>query len=266
VSLDLVEGTRLTLGGRASEDRVVRNLELLREHDIGMGAIVVLAAHTSNHVIDIYDYFESLRMPVRFLPLFQSPRSGESGIHISDAGIQAALRRVFMHWVDRPAPVHVSPLLDHVYTVLLSLRGESQPPYDRRISGEWALLVNTDGELYQRIDAYERERSLGNVFVEDIESIINSERYAASLDRDDVLWNRYCKGCEFDGPCTSMDVFESPRPDLGAKRCAISYRLNQFILRHFVSRFEDPAAGAGAFIGLCNASTRRSADAKALVG
>jgi uncharacterized protein len=264
VSFDLVPGTRLSVGGKTTERKVAENLDMFRKLGVSMGAIVVLADHTAERIIDIYDYFETLRMPVRFLPLFQSPRSQEPGIAISDKAIQDALRKLFLHWIKREHPVRVSPLLDHVYTILLKLRGERQPPYDRRVSGEWALLVNTDGELYQRLDAYIPERSLGNVFTEPIESILKSESYEASLRRDDALWERYCKGCEFEGPCTSLDVFESPYADNGERRCVISYPLNRFILHYLTAKKKYTHKEIGSFVGRCNAPLkpiRRSTDA-----
>jgi uncharacterized protein len=236
VSFDAAPGLRLSLSGQSTEGQVAKNMDVLRGRGIRFGAIAVLAPHTADRITDIYDYFEALRISARFLPLFNSPRSGEPGIAITEPALGGALKALFDHWIRRPDPVRISPLYDYCFAVYLHLRGERQAPYDRRQSGEWALLVNTNGDLYQRIDAYDRQRSLGNLFVQPIDEILASENYDASLRRDDTIWRRYCRGCKFEGPCPSIDVFDSPREDHGTKRCGIAYALYQHILKYVEGR------------------------------
>jgi uncharacterized protein len=255
VSFDVAPGLRLSMAGRGTEQKVARNLDKVRARGVSVGAIVVQAAHTNDFLIEIYEYFKQLQMPVRFLPLFQSPRSAEPGIAVTDEDLLHGLGQLFVHWVESEYPIRVAPLLDHVYTVLLKLRAERQQPYDRRISGEWALLVNTDGELYQRLDAYEPSRSLGNVFSESIRTLVRSERYAASLLRDDQLRKRYCVGCAYDGPCNGLDVFESPRTESNAPHCSLSYRFNGFVERYFEENGWS-VDDVSRFIGTFNAPAR----------
>jgi radical SAM protein with 4Fe4S-binding SPASM domain len=211
-------------------------MDVLRRHGVNFGAIVVIAPHTAGRIVEIYDYFEALQMTARFLPLFKSPRSDEPGIAITEAMMCDALKALFNHWIQRQKPIRVSPLYEYCFAVYLHLNGARQAPYDRKQSGEWALLVNTDGEVFQRMDAYDTQRSLGNVFRQPIEQIIASEKYQTSLDRDDAIWRRYCRGCKFQGPCPSIDVFDSPRDDHGNRRCELAYPLHMHILNSFRGR------------------------------
>jgi uncharacterized protein len=230
VSMDLVGGVRLSVAGRETEDRVARNIDLLTKRGMDFGAIVVLAGHTGPHVTEIYDFYEQLGVGVRFLPLFDSPLN-ETGASfaVSYPEMLEALKTLFMHWIDRPRHTRVSPLHEYLETILLHMLGRSRPRYDRRANGEYVLLVNTDGSLYQRADAYDPTKVLGNIFDQTIDEIISSPSYHASLRRDEALVKRYCSSCEYLGACDTSPLFESPRGDIGETRCHVAYPLYRFM-------------------------------------
>lgn len=229
VSMDVVGGVRLSAGGAETEDRVVLNMDRLRGRGISFGAILVLAAHTSPNITVAYDFYESIGINFRVLPLFAAP------LNVSDASFAVtaqqmvdALCRLFTHWALRPNRIPVAPLNSYVRTVSLKMMGHSQGCYDRR-AGEWALLVNTDGELYQVMDAYQPRFSLGNVLRDSLDEVIGSEAYARSLARDEALSARHCGGCEFQGACDSLPLFESSYPGPHPERCHIAYEVLRYI-------------------------------------
>jgi uncharacterized protein len=233
VSMDVVGGVRLTAGGNETEDRVVANMERLRRGGIAVGAIVVLAAHTCPNIIAIYDFYEAVRVNVRILPLFDAPlNTPEASFHATSSQMTKALCRLFAHWARRRDPISVAPLGDYVRTVYLGMVGGVQLPYDRR-RGEWALLVNTDGSLYQVMDAYQPSRALGNIFVDSLADVLGSEAYANSLERDQKLFDRHCGPCKYLGACNSLPLFESPRGGAHPERCHIAYDVTRYIERFF---------------------------------
>jgi radical SAM protein with 4Fe4S-binding SPASM domain len=138
-----------------------------------------------------------------------------------------ALCRLFTHWALRPNRVPVSPLTSYVRTVYLKMMGQSQGGYDRR-AGEWALLVNTDGELYQVMDAYEPRFSLGNVLRDSLDDVLSSDAYAQSLVRDDALYALHCGRCQFRGACNALPLFESAYPGPHPERCYIAQQVLQY--------------------------------------
>jgi uncharacterized protein len=229
VSMDVVGGVRLSAGGAETEDRVVENMDRLRQRGISFGAILVLAAHTSPNITVAYDFYESIGINFRVLPLFAAPlnKSGAS-FAVTARQMIEALCRLFTHWALRPNRVPVSPLNSYVRTVYLKMMGHSQGCYDRR-AGEWAMLVNTDGELYQVRDAYQPRFSLGNVLRDSLDDVLCSDAYATSLGRDDALFERHCGRCEFRGACDSLPLFESPYPGPHPERCHIAYEVLRYI-------------------------------------
>jgi uncharacterized protein len=234
VSFDLVPGVRVTAGGEETEHVVASNIERLQQRGIHLGAVVVLAGHTSSHVRRIYDFYAARDIPVRFLPLFDAPLNTPAApFSLTMRATVAALERLFDYWIGVRRRMGVWPLVDYVYTALLRRAGESRQAFDRQGVGEWALLVNTDGTLYHRPDAYNPDLALGNVFQQTVREILTSDAYAESLRRDACLVGRFCGGCPYRGACNTMPIFESPRKVIGGRRCGIAYPLYRYVERYF---------------------------------
>jgi uncharacterized protein len=237
VSFDLAPGVRLAIDGSETETVVAGNIDRLRGRGTRLGAVVVLAGHTSRRVREIYDFYASRAMPVRFLPVFDAPlNTPDATFSLTARATVAALERLFDYWMECQRRIAVWPLVDYLYTALLRRTGDSRQFYDRRGVGEWAFLVDTDGTLYHRPDAYNAALALGNVFHQSIHDILASEAYAESLSRDGKLVERFCDGCEFLGPCNTLPIFESPRKTIGGRRCGIAYPLYRYVERYLNER------------------------------
>lgn len=233
VSMDLAGGVRLAAGGQETEARVAANMDRLAEADVPFGAIVVLAAHTAKNLRAIYDFMESLNIAFRVLPLFPSPlNTPEAGFAISNEEMVAALNDLFLYWLARDFSVPVAPLKHYLQTALLQMNGLESAPWRRRDHGDGVLIVNTDGAVYQVIDAYEQDYALGNLFHQPIEEILASRRYADSLDRNDVIENAHCNSCVFGKTCTRGPVFESRLANPAGGRCAVAHPVQEFIAAH----------------------------------
>ena len=184
VSCDVVGGVRLSLGDCETEDEVARNMDRLGAARLDFGAIAVLAAHTAPRITDIYEFYRSLGVGMRFLPLFAAPlNTPDASFAITTAEVERALERLFVHRVQQKRRVSVLPIDDCIATVLRRRVGAPAWKYDRKI-GEWAFIVNRDGMLYQTHEAYDARWALGNLFEQPLDAIMTSPPYVASLARD----------------------------------------------------------------------------------
>jgi uncharacterized protein len=234
VSLDVVPGVRLDRTGRETEERVVTNMDRLRERGIPFGAIAVLAGHTQREVINVYDFFETLDVPVRFLPLFDSPSHTEGSTYATTSPqIVLALNELFVHWMERGCRISVKPLEDYLENVLRHMTTLEVPLLNRRDHGDSVIIVNTDGNIFQVIDAYigpyDPTRALGNVFHEPIERILSSSRFKRSLKRSDDLIRGYCAGCRFLGACDTGPVQDTLVTDSYQGCCPVAFPVHEFI-------------------------------------
>ena len=234
VSMDVAGGMRLRADGRSTEDSVARNMDCLRERGIPFGGLVVLAAHTAGVLHHVYQFFEDLGVALRVLPLYDTPTNVNGApFAISVARCISSMKKLFVKWMESSHRIPVAPLTEYLRVVLLRREGRVQPTVDRRVN-EWAIIVNTDGELYERVDAYEPELALGNIFKKTIDEVLDSAEYAASLARDEREYRDRCSSCEYDGSCTRIPLLESRRTHHG-NRCSIAYAMCEFI-DQYVSR------------------------------
>ncbi len=241
VSLDVISGVRLDAGGAETEEQVVANMDRLRERGVGFGAITVLGGHTHRHIVALYNFYESLGLDFRLLPIFDAPlNTPDAPFALTAEQATRALCRLFRHWIRRAQRVLVRPLVEYTYAVHDKMTGQEQPRYDRRV-GEWALLVNTDGTVYQVMDAYEPALAHGNLLTESFQSMIDSPRYEASLQRDELLFQQHCEPCRFRGACTSLPLFEARRSGAPSGRCAIAHDVMDYIEGYFRENEVTPA-------------------------
>ncbi len=231
ISLDVVPGVRVSRGGRTTEADVLANVARLRARGFDPEAIVVLARHTAPRIGEVYDFFVQNRFPrIRVLPLFSGPaeRNG-ARFSIPNETLAEALCALFVHWVETGAQVDVEPLSEYLQNVLRRRIGFRGRLYDRAVDGECVLIVNTNGDLFQLLDAYDPALALGNLGSLPIARILGSPAAAKALARDAEIRARVCGPCPYASFCSGGPAFESPRDGDDGGRCPIAYRVHRFI-------------------------------------
>jgi uncharacterized protein len=237
ISLDVVPGVRLSVGGRETEKKVIANVKRLRDQGIQPDAIVVLAKHTTPHVVRIHDFFVKQGFSrVRFLPLFAGPpeRPMDSVLATNEEIAEAMCQR-FVHWVETGTQLEIEPLQEYLHNILRQMVGVRSGLYDRGDLGEGVLIVNTNGDLYQLLDAYDPELAMGNVGRDSIEEILKSEATQRTMLRDAAVRTSMCGPCKYAGTCNGTPALESPSKGDDNGRCAVTHRVYSFIenyLRH----------------------------------
>jgi uncharacterized protein len=224
ISLDIFGGVRIDVSGRETETRVAANIERLQDRGLSFGGIAVLAAHTKDRLRRVYDFYEALGVPLRVLPLFDAPlNTPGASFRLSYQDMISALQDLFTYWLTRRRPIPVYPLMDYLDVALARRVGWQVTPYDRERTGEWAIMVNTGGTVYQVPDAYDESRALGNVFEQPFSAILRSRVYRDSLARERRLREHVCGACEYRGACSTLPLFHARRADWQGDRCAIAY-------------------------------------------
>src|SRR5262249_27217641 len=92
ISFDVFGDQRVDKLGRTRTQTIAANMQKLVDNDIDLGAIAVLSRSTLAHVRQIYEFYDSLRVGVRFLPFYMSADAAQVQVHeLSYAEIVAAL-------------------------------------------------------------------------------------------------------------------------------------------------------------------------------
>jgi uncharacterized protein len=227
VSLDLVSGVRVSVTGKETESRVLRNLDRLAENGIRAGGIVVLAKHTAPHIRRIYDTFAERGMSLRVLPLFDGPATRPSETFAADDDeLARAMSELFDHWMETGCAIDVLPLRSYLRIAIRATLSMSVRPYDRRVDGDRHFLVDTDGTVQDPGNPYEPELVYGSVCQAPFTDMLRSEGHARSLRRDDARREQICGGCPYRGPCDSFSAFETKQDP--RQRCGVPH----FMIQH----------------------------------
>jgi len=251
VSCDVVPGVRVSVTGKETESSVLRNMERLISHGIKVGAITVLAKHTSQRICEVYDFYAERHIPWRVLPLFDGPETRAiDKFATSYDELILALQKLFVYWFETGIRIPVAPFMEHFENTLRKMAGIQGRLYNRRIDGDGVFVVNHDGNLFRVLDGYEPSLAMGNVGQQTIEEILSSQAYAASLDRDDHHREQYCKHCKYQGACNGWPIFASRQSGSFQGRCPLSYRIHQFMEQYLREHGYDEAKIQAMFLSL----------------
>ena len=233
VSFDNAPGTRVTTGGRPTEDRVIENMRLLRERNIRFGAAVVLAGHNKDCLIATYDILKAAgACQITVIPLRPAGHfSTDAPFAISTPEVVEALKELYEYWSSDSHPIPIVPLAGYLRTVWLHGLNLAARDFDRSAAGERRLIVDTAGDLYVRAAQYGPEHRLGNLFRQTLSEIMQAAPYADSLGRDNRRRALVCGACVYRLACDTRPALESADAEVGAL-CPVAAPLCEFITAH----------------------------------
>lgn len=211
VSIDLFGDQRVNVAGRPVQDRVLRNMQVLRDLDIRFGCITVLSQVTAPHVDAIYRFFEDIDASFRLLPIYRTGFVGQQDtLALSAAEINTAFETVVDHWFASEASISVQPIQTYIAQVVRFLDGGrgSRRYYSKR-TAEVVYIVDTDGGLYSNGDAYDPNLCHGNVFTQSFEEMLASAAYDRAVASAEARVSATCLGCRYHGSCSGYIMAES---------------------------------------------------------
>jgi len=243
VSFDNAPGTRVTKGGRPTEDRVIENMRLLRERNIRIGAAVVLAGHNKDCLIATYDILKTAgACQITVIPQLPAGHvSADAPFAISTPEVVEALKELYEYWSSDSHPIPIIPLAGYLRTVWLHGLNLPARDFDRGAAGERRLIVDTAGDLYVRPAQYGAEHRLGNLFRQTLSEIMRAAPYADSLERDTHRRALVCGACVYRQACDTRPALESADTEVGAL-CPVAAPLCEFITACL--SLDSPAKGA----------------------
>ncbi len=236
ISLDVFGDQRLDIAGRVSQDKVLDNLQRLLDRDVNFGAISVLHALNVDKAVKTFQFYQELGIGYRILPIHSShetPPERMKHLLLSHEQTIEALQKVAKAKFNSSSPIEILPLDDYFQAAVRYLiNGEIglYNPFDF----EWALIVNTNGDIYPHGDAYQPIGLMGNIFRQSISEILVSEAHTNAtkvrMERAET-----CRRCKFDGKCVQLPIAEaipSERfyDEAGVLQCSIAQPMIQFMV------------------------------------
>lgn len=235
VSVDIFGDLRVYENGRDSQARVLANIDRLRDADIAFGCITVLNQKNIDNITQIYQFYRELGIAARLLPLHQTSNQGQNdGIEIDPHSVLKAFQTIFDLWLEDEEFVWITPVTEMIREVLNFYDPHMDCNfYDKR---EWELinLVNITGDLYGYADAYQIDRSYGNLFDTSLGELYASSQHQQSILAAEQRLEQTCINCKFFGACSGYPIAEDGYeyheldPD-GSIRCIVHKGMLQYI-------------------------------------
>ena len=255
VSLDVFGGQRVSYSGRDSQDRVLANLQKLLESGVasrlGIGIISVLHRRNVDQVVSVYEFCAALGLSYRVLPVFSlaEPPIRMVDLTLEHGEVVTAFQRLGEHWLSEGLAIDVFPLCNYLDAAVHSLLGRPARTYDPA-SGDWAYIVNTNGDTYSHAEAYSPAGWMGNIFRQPLLEIIRSPAHEKSLiprlERAQV-----CRACRFGSVCSRVPLIEALPSERafaadGSLQCPIALPMIDFFRERLCADTDATALFAGA--------------------
>ena len=236
VSFDVYGDQRVDKKGRSSAETVRANIRKLLNHQIGFGAIAVLARDSQPHIKHVYQFFDDLEIEYRMLPYYRTIGSEQAQRHgLNFEELVGAYKDVFHEWLasERATPVH--PIKDYVRFAVQHITGVDHDRCDRSTS-ERVFVVDVNGDVSGVVESYQQEFCYGNLFRSPFQELLKSEGRIRSITLSQERMERFCHQCQYFGNCPGAFVANATtveRKILEASGCPV-----RAVLDHIVDVFK----------------------------
>ncbi len=235
VSIDVMGDLRTYENGRDSQARVLENIDRLRAASIPFGCITVLNRKNIDNIEQIYQFYRELNLAARLLPLHHTDNTEQNnGIEIDPHSVLKAFQTIFDLWLEDEVDTSITPVVEMVRDVLNFYDPQAACYfYDKR---EWEIinLVNITGDMYGYADAYQLDRSYGNIFTTPLAELYASPQHEKSILAAEQRLEQTCVDCKFFGACSGYPIAEDgyeyhELDEHGAIRCIVQKGMLQYI-------------------------------------
>ena len=237
---ELHDRYRVDRGGRPTFDRVMKGLNLLREHGVEFNTLTVIHRELAYHPLEVYEFLvEHGSGYMQFIPLVERIMGGNHGSGLPILGQSSGvapwsveplqfgifLSEIFDKWVSRD----VGRIFVHTFDVQAGIWAGY--PSMVCIFGETcgrALAIEHTGDLYSCDHFVDPHYRLGNILDEPLGKLIDSpEQRKFGTDKRDTL-PEYCRQCEVrfacNGECPKNRFITTPDGEPGLNYLCAGYR------------------------------------------
>ena len=201
-SFDVINDLRVDTRGNPTAEQVRRKVEWLMAEKVPLAGIAVISKSNLEYPQVIADYFISRGIAFRVLDIYQAtdtlPQTRQAAASFAQyqtffkdlyrlPEVQGALAR----------GLHIEPLTTSRSLLEQWQRGDSSLlSEDARSHREWALAVNTNGDVYSPGDCYDQKFRYGNIFSQPLDDILFlSEGRKRRIQRSAKRFQSICRNC-----------------------------------------------------------------------
>ena len=206
ISFDVYGDQRVDINNQLKTDKILHNIQQLIQHKIPIGAICVLAQNTYPYVKEIYKFYDDLKIPVRFLPIYRSAYEQQEEKHaLTISQILVAIQILLEQWSTSKNATSVDPLDEYIDYAINFILDQKLKSFQQK-EDEQTFIVNKDGNIWGLSETYDDKYKYGNIFEEDLNKLLNSEERQKANQNSQQRINKFCKNCQYFGYCSGSFV------------------------------------------------------------
>lgn len=201
---ELNDSQRVYRNGKGSYEDVIKKVEMFKERDIPLRAIIVINRQNVNRLEDIYSFFRDYGINFKIHPLVKAGRALEnSSLEISPQEYGKFMIKLFDIWfndVNNTNRIKIEPFFQYVGNLMFQEPGDCATSKNCQ---SFLISVAPNGDVYPcwRFDG-DTELKYGNINEDSMESILKSDIRKKILTRSPNAI-KDCVECEFKGICNA---------------------------------------------------------------
>ena len=239
VSIDVFGDERVNVAGKPVQDIVLKNMQKLLDNHLSFGCITVLSQQTLPMVKEIYEFFDTLKISSRFLPIYRTGYENQhDGNSVNSNEILQAFKTIFEQWLTSETATEVEPIEEFISYALNKYHKNPIEVYDKSKS-DFLFIVNTDGDIFNNGNVYDSNFLYGNIFSSSLGQILKSDGRKKAIEQANFRIDSVCKKCEFYGYCPGFYMAEATKEQLNWVDETLSCNVLQPLLAYMLNRFHD---------------------------
>ncbi len=213
-SYDVRNQLRVNMGGQQVDEAIFKNLQRLKDYGITTSGIAVISKNNIQYPIEVASFFASHHLGARFLNIYQNI-DGLEQIKALAVPLEDYLDFLNMILEEPSFETAIKDGSFQPFAQSFKLLTESDIKLTRTSSSqmailEWVLGVNTDGNTCDVGDMYIPEYFYGNIFKEDLTTMMASVGRMRRIHKSFNQIQKTCSGCPFfQKSCTGIYVSHS---------------------------------------------------------
>lgn len=242
-SYDVLNDFRVNAAGRPTDDLVRRKIEWLQKEGIPIGGIAVVSKANVDHPDEVAGFFVEKGIPFRALQIYHDMDKFEA---IRNVAVPFERYLQFLMNLSKIPTVQtlleagrcpIEPFAEAKRTYSTWKRGgKASLAEEECFVREWALGVNTNGDIYSPGDMYNEEYRYGNIFRQSLDEVLVSVGRGRRIKRSKERMKEICFNCPFfRHGCFGTFVSHATREEYrGFQRVGCCF--NSYVARRFMEQ------------------------------